>query len=338
MLEAKKIVKLSYFINVMLLTFVVAMIFVFAHYGVTYMVYHSIPTAILYVVYFLILRKGLLDLYTMVVYITITIYMVATTICLGYSAGFHLYCMSLIPLTFYMEYLGRKLNTRCMNPMRMSFVLIAAYLIGTVFVIIRGPVYETNSFFLSFCMVLNALAVFCFLIVFSKLSHKTILESENKLSDMAHMDQLTGLYNRRYVIEHLDQLEHDGDARRWIALVDIDDFKHINDRYGHNCGDYVLVEVARIMREICRDCVISRWGGEEFLIVTQGTAMDDSILDELRRTVDHKPLSFQGTELAVTITVGVSHFQAERSLDSWIQDADAKMYVGKNSGKNQVVR
>ena len=211
--DTKAIQKLSYIINAALMLFVITLALAFAHYGVTYMVYHSIPTLALYVVYFFVLRKERLDLYTLLVYITITVYMVATTICLGYSAGFHLYCMSLIPLTFYMEYLGRKLNTRCMNPMRMSLVLIAAYLIGAVYVIIRGPVYEANSFFLSFCMIFNALAVFCFLIGFSKLSHKMIVASEDKLSDMAHMDQLTGLYNRRYIIEHLDQLEHDGDSR-----------------------------------------------------------------------------------------------------------------------------
>ena len=337
MIEYGQIKKLSYFIDFALMVFVIAMAFVFAHYGVTYMVYHSIPTAALYLVYLYILHKDMLDLNTMLVYITITVYMVASTICLGYSAGFHLYCMSLIPLTFYMEYLGRKLNTRCMNPMRMSVVLIAAYLIGTVFVILRGPIYEVNSLFISFCMVLNALAVFCFLITFSKLSHKMILDSENKLSDMAHMDQLTGLYNRRYIIEHLDARKQSIDSHQWVALVDIDDFKHINDRYGHNCGDYVLVEVARIMREVCVDCVISRWGGEEFLIASQDKAHRDSILDELRQAVESAPLSFQGSDIAVTITVGVSHYQSDQSLDNWIQDADKKMYTGKNSGKNQVI-
>ena len=338
MIEREKILKLTYYINVMLLFFVVAMTFVYGHYGVTYMVYHSIPTAALYVVYYFIIRKGLLDLYTLLVYITITIYMIATTICLGYNAGFHLYCMSLIPLTFYMGYLGRKLKTHCMNPMRMSLFLIAAYLIGTVYVILRGPVYEVNSIFLSFCTVLNALCVFAFLIVFSSLSHKMILDSEDKLSAMANLDQLTGLYNRRYIISHLDELEKDSDPRRWIALVDIDDFKHINDRYGHNCGDYVLVEVSRIMREVCRDCVIARWGGEEFLIVTQDKVQEDSVLDEFRQTVERSQFSFQGTDIAVTVTIGASHHQSEFSLDSWIQDADAKMYEGKNSGKNRVIR
>ena len=338
MVERDNIMKLTYFINAMLLVFVIGMGFVFARTGVTYMVYHSIPTAILYVIYFFIVRKGLLDIYTLVVYITITIYMIATTICIGYNAGFHLYCMSLIPLTFYMKYLGHKLNTRCMNPMYMSFTLIAAYLIGAVFVIIRGPIYEVNSAFLSFFMIFNALAVFYFLITFSRLSHKMILDSESKLSDMAHMDQLTGLYNRRYIISHLDELEQYSDPRRWIALVDIDDFKHINDRYGHNCGDYVLVEVSRIMKEVCRECVIARWGGEEFLIATRENFPADSLLEELRAAVERAPLSFQGTELTVTITVGVSHHQANQTLDGWIQDADAKMYEGKNSGKNRVIR
>ena len=338
MIEMKQMQKLTCFVNAVLMVWVIAMTGVFAYFGVTYMVYHSIPTIALYVIYFYILRREKLSLYALLVYITITIYMMAATICLGYNSGFHLYCTSLIPLTFYMEYMGRKLNTKCINPIRMSLALVAAYLACTVFVVIHGARYETDSRFTCICLVVNAISVFCFLIGYANLMQKLVYASENKLTDIAHMDQLTGLHNRHYMLSHLNDLHQLDDSQRWIAMVDIDDFKHINDHYGHNGGDYVLVEVSRIIRDVCKGCDIARWGGEEFLIATCEEVRDDSILEDLRRAVEVAHLTYQGAPIAVTITVGVSHHQENRPLDGWIQDADNKMYAGKSGGKNQVVR
>ena len=338
MIEMKQMQRLTYYVNAVLMGFVIAMTGVFAYFGVTYMVYHSIPTIALYVVYFFILRREKLDLYALLVYITITIYMMAATICLGYNSGFHLYCTSLIPLTFYMEYMGRKLKTKCMNPIKMSLVLVAAYLACTMFVVVRGPRYETDLRFTCICLMMNAISVFCFLIGYANLMQKLVRDSEDKLIGLAHMDQLTGLHNRHYMLAHLNELNQFSESQRWLAMVDIDNFKYINDHYGHNGGDYVLVEVSRIIRDVCGECDIARWGGEEFLIATREEIQDDSILEKLRQSVESAQLSFQGADIAVTITIGVSHYQQGRLIDGWIQDADNKMYIGKTSGKNQVVR
>ena len=329
--------KLTRYVNMGLMGFVLIMMAVFAHYGVNYMVYHSIPTLAVYVALYYVIHKDRLDLYVWIVYTVITIYMVAATICLGYNYGFHLYCTSLIPLAFYMEYLAHKLGTRKTSALLTSLILVGVYLTTSGYVVLRGPVYEINENFASLCLIINAASTFCFLIGYSQLIHKLVRHSENQLSEMAHKDQLTGLFNRPYVMTYMDELYQQSPANRWVAMIDIDGFKGINDCYGHRGGDYVLTEMARMMQEACGDCVIARWGGEDFLVVSSDEGQDAAMMEALRGKIDETRFVFQEQEIPVSITVGVSSYQAGQSLDDWIQSADRKLYIGKNSGKNQVV-
>ena len=337
MVHMKSMQKLTTFVNALLMSFVLLMIGFFAHYGVTYMVYHSIPTLAMYVLFFVLINKEHLNAYVFLVYTVITIYMIAATICLGYSYGFHLYCMSLIPLTFYTEYLGYRLGTGKPFAKPMSIILVTVYLLCSSYAVLHGPVYVISDTIACLCLCINALCVFFFLVGYSSMLHKMVVDSERKLSDLAHTDQLTGLFNRHYMTAHLDGLWKDMTQDHWIAMIDIDNFKHINDEYGHNCGDYVLVRLSEIMREVCKECVICRWGGEEFLIASPAHTLDAAIMLSLREIVERTPFVYQEQEIPVTITSGVSFYRTGQSLDGWIQSADEKLYSGKNSGKNRVV-
>ena len=329
--------KLTRFVNTMLLSFVVLMGILFAHYGVSYMVWHSIPTAAMYLWFYHLINIKRVDLYAALVYIEIEIYMIAATICLGLNYGFHLYCFSLASLSFYMYYLGKQLNTRKANPLITSLYIIAIYLAATIYVMIKGPVYTINRQLELIFSCTNAIAVFLCIIGYGQLILKMVLMQEDKLSEMAHTDRLTGLFNRHYMISHLEKVRKNASPAQWIAMADIDDFKGINDTYGHNCGDYVLITLCEIMRKVCAGCVIARWGGEEFLITSDGAVPEPSILEELRATVERTQFTYEDQNIDVTVTVGISHFHPDQSLDSWIQSADSKLYSGKNSGKNRVV-
>ena len=161
---------------------------------------------------------------------------------------------------------------------------------------------------------------------------------EGKLKNAALVDRLTGLYNRHYMMEKLE-----GAAREnipmFVTMIDIDDFKKINDRYGHNAGDYVLVNVARIMREVCNGCEISRWGGEEFLIFTTGNlrAKGLPLIEKLRQRVESEDFVFGEEHIKVTITSGLAEFSKDISVDKWVSKADDNLYTGKKTGKNKVV-
>lgn len=152
---------------------------------------------------------------------------------------------------------------------------------------------------------------------------------------MALYDNLTGLYNRHYMMDSLK--EQSNYANSWIAIMDIDNFKKINDVYGHNAGDYVLKELAKILTTVGEGCTIARWGGEEFLILGSDMSEDISVLEQLRNKVAEKPIVFEESPIAVTVTIGVSVYNNFVSVDKWIQDADQKLYFGKNNGKNRVV-
>lgn len=337
MLQMKDIKKLTWFINTAIMGFVIFMTAAYAHYGVTYMVYHSIPTIAVYIALYWFIHRDKLDVYVWTVYTVITIYMVAATVCIGFNAGFHLYCASLIPLTFYMEYLAYKFHTRKANALLTSLLLVIVYLACTGYAVLKGPVYEVDAAFTFRCMIGNAISVFCFLIGYTSLVHKLVRSSEERLSEMAHKDQLTGMYNRHYVMTYMDELYRQMPPDQWVAMMDIDGFKNINDTYGHHGGDYVLTELTRVMREVCGDCVIARWGGEEFLIVKGGADQEPTMLEELRQAVDRTSFTFEGQMIPVSVTIGVARYEAGQNMDQWVQSADRKLYIGKNSGKNQVI-
>ena len=337
MQEMKGIKKLTLGVNTGLLIFVLFMIFAFAYYGVTYMVWHSIPTAAVYVGLYWLIRKEKLDLYVWIIYILITLYMIAGTICMGFNAGYLMYCTSLIPLSFYMEYLAYKLHTRKANALVTSALLVIIYLVCASYVFFKGPVYEVEPIFLFRCLIGNSIGVFFFLVAYGRLVHKMVRDSEIRLAKMAHTDQLTGLGNRRYIMGYLTGLSQQLAPGKWIAMADIDNFKDINDTYGHQVGDRVLEELARIMDQVCVGCQIARWGGEEFLIVGDSAVRDPAVMETLRRAVEEASFEFDGQTVPVSITVGTADYVEQQSIDHWIQSADRKLYVGKNSGKNQVV-
>lgn len=337
MLEMNTMKKLTMYVNIALMSFVVMAMFFFQYYSVTYMVYHSIPTLFCYVVFFILINKGMLYQFARAVYIVITIYMVAGNICLGYHAGFHLYCISLVPLSFYMVYMAKKLNTQKINPLWVSFVLICIYISSSLYVFYKGPVYTIDSVATSTCFVVNAISVFCFLIGYAGFMLKLVMDSEDELTKMASTDRLTGLYNRHYMMDHLSAITQNDFSGRWVAMADIDDFKKINDTYGHSCGDYVLIEVAKLIQQICQDCIVCRWGGEEFLIISDIDDVKPDILEQLRQKIQNALFSYQNNDFKVTMTIGVSFYQPELPVDEWINNADDKMYEDKVTSKNKVV-
>lgn len=329
--------KLTYWVNTGLMCFVIFMAWAFWYYGVHIMVYQSIPTALCYVGMYWLVRKDKLDVYVLMTYLLITAYMITATICMGMSAGYQLYCMSLIPLSYYMEYLGDQFHTRKLNAKITSGILVALFLGLSWYATAKGPLYEVEPAFLFRCLIGNAIGVFCFLIGYTSLITRMVRDSERRLSEMAHRDRLTGLFNRHYLMDYMDGLYREMPPEQWVAMIDIDGFKGINDTYGHRGGDYVLTELARMMEEVCGGCVIGRWGGEEFLIVTDGARRDSAVLETLRRAVADRAFVYEGQVIPVTITIGAADYAEGLPLDRWIQEADRKLYDGKGGGKNRVV-
>lgn len=156
-------------------------------------------------------------------------------------------------------------------------------------------------------------------------------------------DQLTGLYNRRYFV---DKIEYEiGRSKRnvttfAIIIGDLDDFKQINDMYGHLAGDYVLIEVARMMQESVRSQdIISRWGGEEFIIILPDTDEEGALIvaEKIRTKIADFNFIYESRTLNVTVTFGVTRYGSGLSANDMIKKADNALYQGKRHGKNKTI-
>ena len=328
--------KLTYAINTVILFMVFGLMLFFKIIEIPFLVYYSIPTAGVYLFGYYLISRGKLDIYVWMVYLWLTIYMGITTVCVGHDFGFHLYCMSMIPVMFVTEYISYKLNHKSLKALPVCICVVIFYLVCTGYVLYKGPLYERDKSVAGVFWFSNSLIVFGFLIFYTNWLIRTIVASEDKLKQMAHIDKLTGLYNRHYMMELLEKLASNADGSV-LAIADIDHFKKINDTYGHNAGDYVLQRMAELLKEGDKNAYVCRWGGEEFLILLQGHLVNDGVIEELRRKIEKAEFSFEGKQINVTMTTGVAYRAKDETIDKWIQRADEKLYYGKQNGRNRVV-
>jgi two-component system chemotaxis response regulator CheY len=171
------------------------------------------------------------------------------------------------------------------------------------------------------------------------------IEAKNKLlNEMAHTDSLTGLPNRR-AIEEWAARQLRGAARHgfamWVAHADLDNFKSINDSYGHDAGDRVLQKFGEVLRENTRASDISgRMGGDEFLLVMThlGEKSTRLTVERLREQFAALKFSFGGETVSVTASFGIAGFQGKEPPDftKLVRQADMALYSGKRAGRNQV--
>ena len=321
-----------------MLSTILGLMAVFISLDVALLVWFSVPTVIVYTALYFAIYKKFLNTYIWVNYAWLTLYTALTTLCMGRSYGFHLYCFAMIPVIYTVEYMSYKLGKKNIRSLTISIIIAVIYLVIMGYISVYGPLYDRKEKYAPYLHAFNALTVFGYLVVYTNYLIQTIIKSEIMLKEIAHIDRLTKLYNRHYMLERLDSLSAD-DRSNTLAIADIDDFKKINDEYGHNAGDTVLKTVSSRMSEVCRDCDISRWGGEEFLILMPVNAGDAAkILEKMRSTVSTDTVEYENIRINVTLTIGMAMREDGQTIDEWIQVIDEKLYKGKKSGKNKVVR
>jgi two-component system cell cycle response regulator len=164
--------------------------------------------------------------------------------------------------------------------------------------------------------------------------------------NLAAKDGLTGLFNRRYFDIHLKQMIEKANKESiqlYLLMCDIDNFKHVNDTYGHQAGDKVLTIVSRILKNTLRVTdLIARFGGEEFTILLTDIDISKAIetAERVRVKIEYMdfPIEDQIEPLKKTISIGVTEYKKEESIESFIERADKAMYEAKTTGKNKVVK
>jgi diguanylate cyclase (GGDEF)-like protein len=161
--------------------------------------------------------------------------------------------------------------------------------------------------------------------------------------NMAYTDPLTQTRNRAAFNDSVKReihLAHRNNKHLGLIFLDIDHFKTINDQYGHKCGDFALVSMAKWIKENIRSSdIIFRYGGEEFIIILSETDLEGTQLlaERIRQSIEKHTLAYDMKILKITASLGVTTLRGDDSLDDFIQRADSAMYRAKKNGRNCVV-
>lgn len=170
---------------------------------------------------------------------------------------------------------------------------------------------------------------------------KELEKSQKEFKELASIDPLTKLYNRRHFNElagSLFDLAHRNKTETYILILDIDNFKKINDTYGHKTGDDVLVLLSSTLGELSRKSdLICRWGGEEFVLLLPETDLEGALImaEKIRLNVE-KLITLTNTSQNISFTVSIGVSQVNENIDASIHRANSALYKAKNSGKNRV--
>ena len=163
------------------------------------------------------------------------------------------------------------------------------------------------------------------------------LTIDENLQEIADNDQLTGLRTRHYLF---DSLNSSPNLDCNIVIGDIDDYKIINDTYGHLCGDYVLHSLANLMKDkIPDDIDICRWGGEEFVFLCFNTNKEELtyVIERFNNLLRQHSFIYEGNVIKITMTFGISDTMKAKHLNTMIKCADDRLYKGKRCGKDQII-
>lgn len=276
--------------------------------------------------------------------------MIHTVLCvlvIGMEADFYLYLLVILPISAYVLYFSCTIEVF----FRTICVFVAVSLVSG-----SGSVMAVNSFEMfpvcplsyddiSKLRMINMLSAALMLVAFSLLFvlevHgliKDLGRTNEKLKYIATHDELTGLYNRRSIKPLFEELEQSGD-RFCVVLGDIDDFKKVNDTYGHDCGDKVLKTVSRVLlANISEGDTACRWGGEELLLIMRGSKEECyERLSAIRERVISEVVPHESSFVKITVTFGFVSCTEADSIEALITQADKLLYEGKTSGKNKIV-
>lgn len=166
---------------------------------------------------------------------------------------------------------------------------------------------------------------------------KEIIEKEithsGMLQELAHIDPLTKLYNRRKTSELYESLK-DAHQQIGVMILDIDFFKTVNDTYGHQTGDQVLITMSKILTEDFSDCISSRWGGEEFLLLLPGT--DASTLKQTMVDINQRIKAEMFVKhIRITVSLGATIAKTDDDLTVAVRSADMALYKAKQEGRDR---
>lgn len=310
--------------------------------NISIMTYYNIFASIFYLILsILVSKKGNVLICVMLCFVEILSFSTIGILFLGYKVGFSLYLVTLIPLVMYIFFLldnkKKMFFRRLIIVMFMYFISTALSLIDIFQIENLSIFYEKTIFLLNGVFSFFLLGFFFYIFLYQMDDKEGSLKKENEmLKNIANYDPLTKLLNRRpfdyYFEKHLKNVQTKG-KDFCVLIADIDDFKKVNDTYGHDVGDDVLIGIANIIKEYTKGKGQAfRWGGEEFLFLLSLSEKDAlEFANQLCEKIGTYSFEFGN----VTVSIGITSYQQMETEDSMIKKADNALYFGKKNGKNQ---
>ena len=274
-----------------------------------------------------------------VIYGEVLVFTTLNILLLGWGYGFELYSFSYaISIQLIAFFLFEE--ERVKNLYLIVGAVVTVYFLGMRLLTYNiQPLYPVADVVLQRRLFLcNALFTLLLCVFYVGMFTKVLLTLTKGLQYTSTHDPLTDLYNRRRMMEIMGEKQ----SRAAVAILDIDDFKQINDTYGHAAGDAVIKALAERLKALGdRGIVSGRWGGEEFVTFVNGVdGNPDRMEDDLRALVHEvagSPVEFDGHRIGYTVTIGMKQSDDGEDIQKAINAADALLYEGKQSGKNRLI-
>ena len=304
---------------------------------------------LVYLLCFCISNQNNPFLYYSIEYAEVLLCVVISSILVGIKTDFSLYLLAFVPidyLCYYLEYCTNTDKKRFFHPLLFTIISMAAYAFLQVYDYFFGYVIWISDSACKMFSVTNYVITIVSLVFAGSILITQILAlrddllKQNKLLEiMSTTDTLTGLSNRRIIDQYFQQFTQTSQGFSTI-IADIDDFKKVNDTYGHDCGDKVLITVASIFRNSLRsNDIVCRWGGEEILVVLPNCNLKEAAktASRIQSSILNTPVIYESQKIPLSMTFGVASSAEEPEPEKLVLVADARLYYGKTHGKNCVI-
>jgi diguanylate cyclase (GGDEF)-like protein len=311
-------------------------LYIFWSNSVTEMAYFNIGSVLLFGSTIFLYYRRQYSLVLALAHLEVIIHAMMATYYIGLESGFYYYLFVLVTVVFVTR--DRTVN---MKVAKIIFFMTLFFIFELLFTHITPP-YLLDSELLRWLRYMN---LFGFVAISTPILFYYIRmteQNEDTLYHYATHDPLTSLVNRRYLVNMAEYvLLQKEEEPLCIILSDIDFFKTINDEYGHQCGDEVLIEISKKLKSRIREeDILARWGGEEFLFLMPRFKLDEAMrfAQQLRHEIESTPYPCNNDlKLKITMTFGIAEHIEGESFDMTLARADKALYQGKhNMGRNCV--
>ncbi len=319
----------------------ISYIFIFGFLSLMLPMYYNIFSVFFYIMMLFAIKKGFYRFGVTAVHAEVSLFVIVCTLTGAAGVNMKMYLLAIASLVYFCPYRHKSI------PYIFSIAEIILYVILELFEQFYAAAPAMRDAAVIFLKLYNACVVFGIMLVSAFLSdvsaavtRKRLTDENKALTKLANYDQLTGLQSRYLFLKRVETNKEK--YAMTVCIGDIDDFKVINDTYGHIYGDYVLQKIAEIMRGFFESekADICRWGGEEILLTVYDIPFEEVYdkIEQLRKTISEYDFCYENVTSKVTMTFGMYQRNAEEKVIDLIEKADRLLYKGKTKGKNVVVK